>query len=173
MRNKRGAIGSGILLVLIGGLLLAYQLQPAMFSAYIPEFFDWPWYIIGFGGIFLLFALVTGAGGLAVPGMIFATVGGILNYQNLTGDWESWSFAWALIPAGVGVGIMLAAIIEGKWRDILSGAWLFVGNGIVFFVFWAIFRQDSTLVRTYWPLGLVALGLIFLVQSFIPRRVRS
>jgi hypothetical protein len=42
------------------------------------------------------------------PGSILAGIGGIFYYQNLTNDWESWAYIWALIPGFVGIGVSSA-----------------------------------------------------------------
>ena len=42
---------------------------------------------------------------MMVPASIVTGIGGLLYWQNATGRWESWSYAWALIVASVGVSI--------------------------------------------------------------------
>ena len=41
----------------------------------------------------------------------------MLYWQNQTGNWESWAYAWALIPGFVGVGTIVMGLWEGKWAD--------------------------------------------------------
>ena len=170
MRRQRGSIVAGLFLLVIGALFLVEQLNPGLLARYLPRDFSWPWYIIGAGAIFIFFSLLSGIGGLAIPGTIIGTVGGILYYQSITGDWESWSFAWALVPAAVGLGIILGSLIEGHWRGIRAGLWVMVINLGLFVVFWGAFRRNSTALATYWPVIVIAFGVLLLVQAFFPRK---
>jgi len=58
--NKRAGITGGIILILLGVLILASEIYPQVF-----DFWDWPFIIIGLGGVFLLWAVLGGTGGLA------------------------------------------------------------------------------------------------------------
>ena len=69
------------------------------------------------GACLLIFGLLAGAPGMAVPATIVAGIGGILAYQNATGDWTSWSYVWSLIPGFVGLGIMLSALLGDGGRE--------------------------------------------------------
>jgi hypothetical protein len=172
-RKQRGAIVAGLLMILLGGGLLVNQLYPSIGQLILPKSFTWPWFVIGAGLIFFFFALLTGEGGLAIPGSVICTIGGILYYQNTTGDWESWSFVWALIPVSVGLGIIIMSIIDGQIRKASGGLWFIFINLALFVIFWAAFRRDSAVVAKYWPVALIVLGVIFLIQSFIPRRAQK
>jgi vacuolar-type H+-ATPase subunit I/STV1 len=160
-RNNR--IFLGVILILAGALLLSRELWPELF-----QFWDWPFFIIGLGGFFLLWAVFSGAGGLAVPGSILAGIGGILYYQNLTGDWESWAYIWALIPAFVGVGVILSGIIDRNYKEAFTGGLiLLMISGILFFAFGEFFGL-RTEVTQYWPVLLIILGVIALVRALLP-----
>ena len=170
MRNQRPTIAFGLILLLAGVVLLIDQLQPGLIRSNLGPWFSWPSIIIGVGLIFIFAALLAGIGGLAIPGSIISTVGLILFYQNSTGDWESWSFVWALIPASVGLGIILMALIDGRLRESRPGFWLLIVNLIIFVVFMAFFRQNSNLLLRYWPVLIIALGVLVLVQALWPRK---
>jgi hypothetical protein len=114
--KQKNSVALGIILILFGLFFLGREIMPQ----YFPQW-DWPFTIIGLGGVFLLWAIFSGTGGLAVPGAILAGIGGIFYYQNLTGDWNSWSFIWALIPAFVGVGIIIGGIIDRNYKEAFSG----------------------------------------------------
>jgi len=64
---------------------------------------------------FLIMAVVLRAPGMLVPASIIAGIGAILYYQNSTGDWDSWAYAWALIPGFAGVGVILMGLFEGRF----------------------------------------------------------
>src|SRR6266511_1355659 len=89
--------------------------------------FAWPMWTIGAGLLVLLIGLFTGAPGMAIPASIIAGIGGILYYQNATGNYASWSYMWALIPGFVGVGTILAGLVgEHTHRNISHGLNLIV-----------------------------------------------
>lgn len=167
-RNQRKGIVGGIILILLGLLFLASELYPQIFS-----FWDWPFIIIGLGGVFLLWAILAGTGGLAVPGAILTGIGAILYYQNLTGDWASWSYIWAIIPGFVGLGVIISGIINGNFKEAFTGGLtLLVISGVLFFAFGSAFGLEHELVK-YWPVLLIVLGLIALVRVIFPRNNRE
>lgn len=164
MNRKKSIIG-GVILILLGLLFLAGEIAPQYF-----QFWDWPVIIIGVGVVFWIWALLAGVGGLAIPGTILAGIGGILYYQNLTGDWASWSYIWALIPGFVGLGVILNGLIEREFKDSLSGGLtLIIISLIMFFAFGSFFGLDRSLAQ-YWPVLLIALGLISLVRVLFSKR---
>ncbi|MBW6467111.1 MAG: hypothetical protein K0B06_11450 [Brevefilum sp.] len=158
--KQKNSVALGIILILFGLFFLAREIVPQ----YFPQW-DWPFTIIGLGGLFLLWAIFSGTGGLAVPGAILAGIGGIFYYQNLTGDWQSWSFIWALIPAFVGVGIMIGGIIDRNYKEAFSGGLtlLFI-SGILLFAFGSAFGLRPEITK-YWPALLIVLGLIALARA--------
>ena len=51
---------------------------------------------------------------MVVGGTVATTVGLVLLYQNNTGHWESWAYAWALVgPAASGLGLALWGAAHG------------------------------------------------------------
>lgn len=161
--NRKSSITGGIILILLGLLFLAREIVPQYF-----QFWDWPFIIIGLGLIFLIWAILSGTGGLAVPGSILAGIGGILYYQNLTGDWQSWAYIWALIPGFVGVGVMIGGIIDRNYKEAFSsGLTLMVISAFIFLAFGSAFGLHSN-ITMYWPVLLILLGLIALARAIIP-----
>lgn len=160
--NRRASIVGGIILVLLGVLFLAREIAPQFF-----QFWDWPFVIIGLGLLFLIWAVASGVGGLAVPASILAGIGGILYYQNITGDWESWAYVWALIPAFVGIGIIIGGIIDQNFKDaISSGLIMLLISAMLFFAFGSAFGLDPN-ITVYWPVLLIALGLVALIRALL------
>lgn len=159
MKRKNGIV-LGIILIILGLLFLAREIAPQYF-----QFWDWPFIIIGLGGIFLLWAILSGTGGLAVPGSILAGIGSIFYYQNLTGNWESWSYIWAIIPGFVGVGIIISGIIDRNYKEAFSGGLiLLLISGILFFAFGSAFGLPTE-ITMYWPALLILLGMVALVRA--------
>lgn len=167
MNRKNGVVG-GVILILIGLLFLFREIAPQYFA-----FMDWPFIIVGLGVVFLLWAILSGTGGLAVPGAVLAGIGGIFYYQNLTGDWQSWSYIWALIPGFVGIGIIISGIIDRNYKDAFSGGLIMLLiSGILFFAFGTAFGLEHQITQ-YWPALLIILGVIALVRALFSNKRRS
>ncbi len=168
-KEKRGGIFGGIMLILVGTAFLAWTLAPLqMAHIFGPD--TWPLIIIGVGAAFLLAGLVLGAGGFLIPGSIITGVGTLLAYQNLTGNWASWAYAWPLMPGLVGVGLFLGSLIDPGMRDSRKvGLYMASIGFIVFAVMWALFTASINL-NYLWPVILILVGLGLLLRaSFKPR----
>ena len=94
----------GLILIGVGIVLLLVQFGGV--TRYL-----WPFFIIAPGAALVAAALATDGAtrGLAVPGMVIGVIGTILFFQNLFDHYESWAYAWALIPFAVGAGMSIAA----------------------------------------------------------------
>jgi hypothetical protein len=107
---------------------------------------------------------------MAVPACIVGGIGGLLYWQNATGNWESWAYAWTLIPGFVGVGIVLSGLLGGDTQQsVRGGAWLILISLVLFTIFGS-FLGGLGLLGPYWPVLLIALGLLVLVRSFFRAR---
>jgi len=169
-RRTRSNVVGGILLILVGLLFLAYQFAPGQFS-WLQVEVTWPLIVVGVGVFLLVFGLLVGAPGMAVPAAIVGGIGGLLYWQNLTGHWESWSYAWALIPGFVGVGIILAGLLgEGRIRDALDGGGTLILISAVMFAIFGSFLGGLDLMGDWWPLLLILVGLLILARSFFRKR---
>lgn len=112
--------------------------------------FGWPLFVMAPGLVLLLVALMgpRSAAGLAVPGSIVTMVGLVLFAQDATGRFETWSYAWGLVMAAVGVGIFLQASIEdrpGGQREGVRLATLGLGLFAAFGVFFEFLVFGSAL----------------------------
>lgn len=160
-KKTRSNIAFGLILILIGGWFLAVQLVPDL--GWFWEYVSWPVIIIGVGVFLLLLGLILGEGGMAVPACIVGGIGGLLYWQNATGNWESWSYAWALIPGFVGVGLMLSALLgEGGREDFRVGVWMSMISLIVFAILGNFF--GLSMLATFWPILLIVFGVWILIQ---------
>lgn len=167
-RHQRSSLAIALILILIGVWFLAVQFVPALQSLALNER-TWPLLVIGFGAVWAVAALATWTPGLLIPASIFAGIGGLLYYQNATGNWESWAYAWALIPGFVGVGVFFSSLLQGKIRAaIVGGGWLVLVSGTLFLIFGS-FLGGPNLLGPYWPLLIILLGVISLVQAFYRR----
>jgi hypothetical protein len=172
-KRNRTQLVLGILLILVAGWLIATRANPALARYLQLPVFEWPMWVVLSGAILLVIGLLTGAPGMAVPACIVAGIGGILYYQNFTGNWESWSYMWTLIPGFVGVGELLAGVLGQEFKPsvrkglnaILTSAILFAIFG-TFFHAWTIFGVNSV----YAPIALLFLGGIWLIVRGLLRR---
>jgi hypothetical protein len=109
--------------------------------------------------------------GLIFPGTIVTTIGLILLYQNTTAHWESWAYAWALIPASVGLARALYAAATGQTRGTHGGLSMALFFVLIFAVGFAFFegvlrisgRDFGALGQYGFPLALIAAGVWMLV----------
>lgn len=165
--SRRSALAGGIVLILLGLGFLSAQIFP-LFWAWVGVA-SWPLIVIGVGALLLLIGLVTWTPGMAVPACIVGGIGGLLWWQNTTGNWASWAYAWALIPGFAGVGTMLAGILEGKGRTIRDGAFSVLVSLILFAIF-ASFLGGPAFLGKYWPALLIVLGVIGVAQYLFQGR---
>ena len=166
-RRRRSSLATGLVLILIGALIFATQLVPGW-----ETWFQWPLFIVGIGAVLLVIGLLTRVPGLAVPACIVGGIGGLLYYQNVTGDWDSWAYAWALIPGFVGVGVIVAGVLGGRFRKPLREGGQLILISLVMFLAFGSFLGLIGLgpLGQYWPVLLIALGVLILFNRLIFRR---
>jgi hypothetical protein len=165
MRQNRTNLALGIILILVGGWLVATRQVPAI-QDWLENNFTWPMWTIGAGLLVLLIGLLTGAPGMAVPASIIAGIGGILYYQDATNDFGSWSYMWALIPGFVGVGTILTGLLgENTRRNLGHGLRLIVISAVMFLVFATLFGEISILGDYGAAIILILLGVYVLARG--------
>ncbi len=169
------AIGGA--LVVVGTLLLAGQLLDIGLSD-----IGWPLWIVGLGVVLLAVGLVVAAdGGFVVGGTVVTTLGLLLAYQDRTGHWESWAYAWALVgPAASGLGMALWGMRRGNGSDIRNGTWGLLGGLGVFAVGFLFFEgvigisgQPFDFPEWLLPAAVIAIGAVLLARGFVQRPSRG
>jgi hypothetical protein len=171
-KQGRTQLALGVILILLGAWFIAQRTFPEV-AAFAARFSDWPFTVIGVGVLLLLLGLILGAPGLAVPAAIVSGIGGILYYQELTGNWESWSYMWTLIPGFVGVGVLLQGLLgEDTRRNLRHGLNLMVVSAILFLVFSA-FLGGWTLLGNFGPAILLILLGLWVLGSGLYRSMRG
>lgn len=165
-QRQRSYLAGGVLLVLIGVLLLAFQTVPQL-RRVLDMDNAWPLIVVGVGVGLLIFGLLISVPSMAIPGTIVGGIGGILLWQNITGHWESWSYMWALIPGFVGVGMVLSEVLggEGLSEAIRSGIGLITTSLVLFAVFGTFFGA-FIFKEPFWPIVLIVLGLVLVGVSW-------
>jgi hypothetical protein len=168
-QSRRASLTFGVILIVLGALFLSYQLVPQL-QLWVNWSTGWPLIVVGIGVVFLIVAVVSGASGLAIPGAIVGGIGGLLWWQNATNNWDSWAYAWALIPGFVGIGIILNGILGGRLRSaLIGGGWLIVISLVLFFIFGA-FLGNPMAFGAYWPILLIGVGMLILIRPLFRSR---
>ncbi|MFN2136619.1 MAG: hypothetical protein ACK2UK_11735 [Candidatus Promineifilaceae bacterium] len=155
--QKQTSIIIGLALIAVGLLFLLLQAFPDV-AARVDFTTYWPLILVGVGALFLVAALL-GSAPLAVPGSVLTGIGLLLTYQNISGNWASWSYAWALIPGFVGIGVMLMGLLDAEHREQVSEGFrlLLISLGLLV-LFGGIFGAFGA----YWPVLLILGGILLL-----------
>lgn len=174
--GRRGAVVMGVALVLLGGFALVGRAANV-------DVFDLGWPVLVILPGILLFVVAVSIGGpagigLAVPGGIVTMTGLVLAFQNTTGLWATWAYAWALVaPGGVGVGLVLYGLLT-RQRDVVrggipvlvTGAGLFLGFGLFFEGVLGLSGPAIAGFETVLAAGLVGLGLLVIAGGLLGGR---
>jgi hypothetical protein len=168
------AVGLGVALLLIGIALFAGQLLDIGIDDV-----GWPAIVIGIGVVILALGLfVNREQGMVIGGTVVTTVGLVLLYQNSTGHWASWAYAWALVgPAASGLGMLLWGVRSGDTTEMRNGTWALLG-GLGFFVVGLLFfegvigisGQRLPLPQWVLPVAVIAIGVVILARGIFQRR---
>ena len=168
--RRRARIFGAVLLILVGAWLLLIQIFPDL------RIFDslnlsWPWIIIGVGILLFILGLAGGVPGMSVPAAIVAGIGGILYYQNETGDWTSWAYLWTLIPGFVGVGTIVAGLLGDNTRKSIMDGLTSIFISAILFIIFASWWGDMDILGPYWPVLIILFGVWILIRGLIrPRK---
>ena len=165
----RSSLRTGLALILLGVVFLVLQIIPGVSEVFKGE--NAPALVLF--GVALLLAIIgiaAGAPGMIIPVCIVAGIGGIFYWQSAMGaGYLTWSYAWALIPGFVGVGIFLNELLCGRPLKGLSEALGPIAFSIVAFLVFGSAFGGITMLGVYWPALLIVLGLLFLVQPLLKR----
>ena len=166
-------VAIGTVLVLIGAALFAGQLLDVGIDD-----IGWPFFVIAAGVAVLVIGLVVaGEQGMVIGGTITTTVGLVLLYQNNTGRWESWAYAWALVgPAASGLGLALWGISSPNRDDLRNGTWGLLGGLAVFVIGFLFFEgvigiggDRLSLPEGLLPVAVIAIGVVVLGRGLLER----
>ncbi len=161
--NHQGSVVAGGILILVGAIFLFVNVFHVNFGQIWPIIF----FIIG-AGFYLPVLFMPrerqNLAGLLIPGTILFGLGAIFFYNILADNWGSWAYIWALIPASVGLGLLLAARV-GQWGgDTMQvGFWMFVISTGVCLVLAAFFGGGNA--GLIGAILLIVLGVFILIKS--------
>ena len=175
--DRRGMVAVvGIALVLLGAGALALRewgIDPIERIAQA----GWPLFVVLPGLALLAMAVIPAPPrgvGFAIAGSIVTSIGLVLWWQDQTGRYETWAYAWALIgPGAAGLGMFVYGALT-RTSDLvrlgirllaiagvlfLGGAWFFE---TLFDTGQVPFDLDADL---WWPVGLIAIGGLVVVGA--------
>lgn len=164
-RMDRSSLTAALFLIGLGAIFLVFNLIPGLSFAQ-----TWPVIFIVVAAAFFLPAVIAedaqrGLAALAIPGSIFLGLGLIFLYNTISGDWSAWAYAWLLIPASVGLGLLVASWIGGWGTPVTEvGIWLLIINGAAFGLFATLF--GSEFLKTLGAGALILGGLLMLLRAF-------
>ncbi len=172
----RGRLLIGVVLIVLGGAALVGQL-----AGFDVGESGWPLLVLGPGlAMLVIGVLLRGPGGVAlsIVGGITTMTGFVLLYQQLTGAWATWAYAWALVaPGGVGLGMWLSGLAQGDreltengGRVALVGVGLFIGFGIFFEGFLGLTTGRTLFDEPVLPAILVVAGVAIIAYGLMAGR---
>jgi hypothetical protein len=169
---SRSSLRTGVALILLGIVFLVLQIVPGIRDIFKGE--NAPALVLfGVALILAMIGIAAGATGMIIPVCILAGIGGIFYWQTaLGGGYPSWSYAWALIPGFVGIGIFLNELMMGRPLKGLSDALGPIAFSIAAFLIFGSIFGEFTMLGIFWPVLLIFLGLLFLLQPLL-RRIGS
>lgn len=178
--SRGAAVVVGLLLIAVGAIWLAVE----WYGLVLP--FDlgrigWPMFIIAPGAVLLVIGLVMPGApgvGLSVAGGIVTTVGVLLAYQEATGHWASWAYAWALVaPTSVGAAMLIWAVLH-RQGDIARSGLATLGVGLAIFIVGFAFFEGlldvggqnglAPLGRQLLPVALIGAGVLLIATRLWP-----
>jgi hypothetical protein len=168
-RRNGAGIALGVVLVVVGLFYLLVQVAAIDLSS-----FGWPLFVIIPGVTLLIVGFISLGTGAAIPGGILTMVGLVLAYQNSTGHWTSWAYAWALVaPGGVGLGLFLQGLRERNGNLIRQGRSLMFIAALIFMVGFVFFESilnisginDQPVVKAALPALFIVIGILLLARS--------
>jgi hypothetical protein len=158
-----------VVLVVVGLFYLVVQVAAVDLSS-----FGWPLFVIIPGVTLLIVGIISLGTGAAIPGGILTMVGLVLAYQNSTGHWTSWAYAWALVaPGGVGLGLFLQGLRERNSHLVRQGRSLMFIAALIFMVGFVFFESilnisginEQPVVRAALPALFIVIGILLLARS--------
>jgi hypothetical protein len=175
-RRRAGSPAAlGLILVAVGAIVLLFR-QAGIDLLEATGRDAWPLFIIVPGLLLIAAAAVPEPpGGLpfAIGGAIVTTVGSLLWYQQATGNWESWAYAWALLPTAAGIALIAYGALTRRSRLVSNGLWTAaIGAGMFLVGAWffgAIFAGQAVPldVAAWWPVALIILGALIAVSAIV------
>ncbi len=172
-KNPRNLGALGGLLMLLGVLWLVAQFVDLNLGALF-----WPWWVILPGLALLAWGLLArdnSSLGLSIAGSIVTMTGLLLFFQQLTGQFQTWAYAWALVaPGGVALGTILYGIKANDSARLRDGTRLLGISAAIFavgFLFFEVIIGLSGFGLGFWawPSLLIVVGVGLFAYGYLKR----
>jgi len=164
-KSNRALVIVALYLILMGILFVTLMFIPG-----VSLDTAWPIIFVVFGITLFLPAIIwpssrRGLAVLFIPGTMIVVLGLLFQYSTLMGDWAAWIYAWLLIPASFGLGLILAGKGGGWSRGVSRfGLGIFVLFSVAYGLFAALM---GAMFMKALGAGLVVLsGVLILVAAF-------
>lgn len=165
--RQRSALAFSLILIGVGLWFLTVEVSPPIRDVAYGRW-TWPIPIVGIGVFLALAGLLTWTLGWLIPASVVAGTGLLLYWQNLTGQWRSWAYAWTLIPGFVAVGLLLIGLLGRRPGAVIGAGWTLLASLVLFGVFGSFLGGWDILARL-WPALLIAAGVLLLSLSLLRR----
>jgi hypothetical protein len=173
--TRRNPIVVGAVLIAIGAIawgMMAADFDPTRWLGQS----GWTLFIFIPGLILFVGGLLAEEGPalpLTIAGTIVMTIAALLFGMDRTEHYEAWAYAWTLIPAAAGFGVLVHAVRTGD-RVKIGTALRVITISLVMLVvggwFFETIFQTGTVpfgLEAFWPLMLVTIGVIVIAGAFL------
>jgi hypothetical protein len=177
-RHRTDTVAVGGTIVVVGALALAMTFGNVDPSQWLGGS-GWTLFIIVPGVLLLAAGLLTNstaAPGLTIAGSIVSTIGLMMLAMDQTGRYDAWAYAWALIPAAAGIGLLLHGLRTQNRSLVSTGLRLGAGALAVLVVggwfFETLFRTGEPPVDLGdgWPIVVIAIGAFVILIGLLGGR---
>ncbi|MBI9048044.1 MAG: hypothetical protein JEZ00_01375 [Anaerolineaceae bacterium] len=171
-KRNSSHISIGIGLLLVGAIMLSFQLVPDLRQIIAP-YANWPLIIAAFG-LFLIFTGFIAQNPESITGgCFFIGLAGIFTWQVYTGDWASWAYMWTLFGAFSGAGTILSSFVAPQpQKKIFKGLRDILFSAIMFFLFSSLLGGKNW-IGPYWPVLIILAGLVMLAKPLFSRFIND
>lgn len=175
--SREGSILIGVALVVVGviGLLTTWaDIDPSQWLGGS----GWTLFLIVPGVLLLAGGLATtqpAGQGVTIAGSVVTTLGVMMLVMDRTETWNTWAFAWALIPLAAGVGLVLHGLRTDDQQRVGAGLRLAAVSAALFLAgawyFGTLFQTGNPPIELgdAWPLVLVVIGVVVIAVSLLRR----
>lgn len=165
----------GAILIAIGVLLLLSQLVDSQFFRLNFGAIPWPMFQIVPGVAIAVFGLwlARQIPAITVLGVVITVTGLIFWFQQATGTYQTWAYAWALVaPTSIGLGLLLHGTVTRQQSLINLGINLTIIGLVLFGIGFSFFEfainlsglGDSLIGRLVGPVLLMVFGIYLLLR---------
>lgn len=171
--SKRFSILVGIMLILVGGLALAFNIVVPRLGLELWRWGVWqlwPLVVVCSGLLFVVPPFLVrgkrGLGGLFIPGVPILATGAVLLYASVFHHWSAWAWLWPVEVLALALGFLFAAIyMRAIW--LLLPAILIGANGLI--LQFCALTELWELWAVLWALEPLSIGLAFLLINIKQR----